>query len=302
MKLPLADIGPESEKGVVAALDDLFGPSFREIGEYLADKVRLHRLRSLKKILERAKEFGPAGSEFLAPPSLKFLLNFTEKASLEENDELCDLWARLLVHASETDSSRNVFFADIISKLGVAEAALFEQLISAPRVRRGAISQIEDAGDEFSHRQAERRYQDASVASLDDEFGILFGTIARLECFGGRIVEALIWGDDDQSCYEAVPWPEASADRISLELLQQLGLIRWVSSVDYGATRGDMTISFAYVTPLGAEFYYSTHDPKLRLTPDERPMGQYPDSDRIPINAPIANYIETLDPDVVLGG
>ncbi|MNK31626.1 hypothetical protein D3C87_500650 [compost metagenome] len=302
MTAALTNVGPESEKGVVSALNDLFGPSFREIGEYLADKVRLHRLRSLNKILKRAQDFGPAGVEFLAPPSLKFLLTFTDRASLEESDELCDLWARLLVQASESEQARHIYFADVISKIGPAEAALFDQLITSPRVRRGALSQIEDAGLEYRHWWAERRYQEAMSDAAGDEHIAIFGTIARLECFGGRVIAAFKWSTaEDDTVYEAIPWPEASKDRLSLELLQQLGLIKFEEGVEYAANGGEASFTFAYVTPLGAEFFYSTHDPLYRLIPDERPSGVYPDSQRIQINAASSSYIGSLDPDFVVG-
>lgn len=188
MTINLPNVGSESEKGVVSALNDLFGPSFREVGEYLADKVRLHRLRSLRKILLRAKQFGPAGAEFIAPPSLKFLLNFTEKASLEDSDELCDLWARLLMQAASEENVRHVYFADIISKIGPSEAKLFNELVTSPTVQRGALSQIEDAGLEFRHWLAERRYKESMEAAAVDEYLTVFGTVARLECFGGRVI------------------------------------------------------------------------------------------------------------------
>ncbi len=302
MTINLPSIGSESEKGVVAALNDLFGPSFREVGEYLADKVRLHRLRSLKKILERAKEFGPAGTEFLAPPSLKFLLNFTEKASLEDTDELCDLWARLLNEASRQENIRHIYFADIISKMGLAEATLFDQLVIAPRVRRGALSQIEDASLEFRHWLVQRRYEEAIEDAVIDGDGAIFGTIARVECFGGRVVAAFKWSSyGEQQYIDAVPWIEASRDRLGLALLQQLGLIRYEEGVEFSSENGDASFSFAYLTPLGAEFFYCTHDPVLRLVPDERPVGDYPDGNRIPINAAPDTYLDTLDLSIVLG-
>lgn len=301
MKLPLADIGGESEKSIVAALDDLFGPSFREVGQYLADKVRLHRLRSLKKILEKAKEFGPPGQEFLAPPSLKFLLTFTEKASLEESDELCDLWARLLVEATQRESARLVYFADIISKISPAEAALFDQLVLQPRVKRGALSQISDAYLEFREWDALRRYVDAIENAAADEAGTMFGTVARLECFGGRVISAyMLSSQEDTTAIDATPWSEAESDRLGIELLQQLGLVRWREDFDLSANGMDLHLSIAYVTPLGAEFFYSTHDPMYRLPPTSRAAGTYPDSERIPINAEPDSYLGQLDQDDVM--
>lgn len=301
MKLPLSDLGPESEKGVVAALDDLFGPTFRELGEYLADKVRLHRVRALKKILERAKEIGPAAEDYLAPPSLKFLLTFTDRASLEEADDLTDLWARLLNQAATAEKVEHLYFADVLSKLGPQEAKIIEDIALHPRIPRGAVSQISDAWYDFRPHRLDLAWEDA-IHRSDSPEEYFRNFVLRVERRGARVLSLFMWanGSNDEF-YSAEAWPGYDKNLMSFLLLHQLGVIHYDEQVmlEFGGEAVNCTV--AYLTPLGAELFHATHDPEWRLGTGERGGGYFPDEDFISPHAEVASYADRFTEEDLFG-
>ncbi|MCW2362871.1 MULTISPECIES: hypothetical protein [Sphingobium] len=56
----------------------------REIGNYIADKIRFLRYKSLLSIVKRAEEKAKINGMALKMPPIKFFLPFAESASLEE--------------------------------------------------------------------------------------------------------------------------------------------------------------------------------------------------------------------------
>jgi hypothetical protein len=82
----------------------LFGPAASEAGLMLEDHVRYFRLRRQVRLCEKTGEFlTDAGVTPRAVP-LKLLIPIIENASLEEDDDLQDMWARLLATAADPSS------------------------------------------------------------------------------------------------------------------------------------------------------------------------------------------------------
>ena len=274
MKLPLADIGTESEKGVVSALNDLFGPSFREVGVYLADKVKFHRLKSLNKILARARVLN-LDQAYANDPQLRFLIPFVEKASVSDDDDLVELWARLLNSEMKASDSHNIFFQDIVSRLSKAEVDLFEALVMKPTRKRGFVRQIVDAWGMAQRSRIQLlvdRCEDG--ADLDDVFENIIGLT---EAMGRRIISIVAINEYiDHEIYDIELWPEANSQRPSLELLEQLGLVKVVNH-DIDAANYEVKIEICYVTALGAKFFFATHPSEWTMPQEERPDGEYPD-------------------------
>lgn len=168
MTIPIP--GTESEKGVVKALDDLFGPSFREFGEYLADKVRFHRLNSVRKIAQKAKKLTADSGDYIEPPPLKFLVPFVESASLEdEADEvMTDLWAKLLADASSDYDIKQVHFIRILREISGREARLLHAMATRSRGTGGKIiSYVDEAAMAQLHlaRSSVSDFLDARLAT-----------------------------------------------------------------------------------------------------------------------------------------
>lgn len=274
MKLPLSDIGTESEKGVVSALNDLFGPSFREVGMYLADKVKFHRLKSLNKILARARVLN-LDQAYANDPQLRFLIPFVEKASISDDDDLVELWARLLNSEMKVSDSHNIFFQDIVSRLSKAEVDLFEALVLKPTRKRGFIRQIVDAWGMAQRSRIQLLVDRCENGSDMDE--VFENVVGFTEAMGRRIISIIAINEyDDREIYDVEPWPEAVSQRASIELLEQLGLIKVVNH-DIDASEYEIKIELCYVTALGAKFFFATHPTEWTLPLDERPGGEYPD-------------------------
>jgi len=93
------------------------------------DILRLHREETLTRITERIRSKGNINPGAVPIPT-KFIVNFLEKASLEEqDDELVELWANLLISAAENYDPRQLHFVSIISQLSGSQARIFESII-----------------------------------------------------------------------------------------------------------------------------------------------------------------------------
>jgi hypothetical protein len=93
-------------EGVMAPFADLLrklaGPVAEELGLTLQDEVRVFRLKRRIRLLERVQQMlNEKGVEPQRVP-LKILVPVIEGASLEEDDELQDRWAALLVNTATT--------------------------------------------------------------------------------------------------------------------------------------------------------------------------------------------------------
>lgn len=105
---------------------------FTEFLGALGDEVRrfrIHREQVALATLKRAKEIRNEEGISAKPVSQKLLAPWLEGASLEgEDDEnISELWARLLAHAPEDFSSEYAAIVDILKKIGKREASALEE-------------------------------------------------------------------------------------------------------------------------------------------------------------------------------
>ena len=77
-------------------LKTLFGKAFEETGEMIADQVRLRRFKSQIKIFEKAEKYLKDKKIDLKKINLKVLAPLVEYSSYEEDENLQDLWAKLI--------------------------------------------------------------------------------------------------------------------------------------------------------------------------------------------------------------
>lgn len=268
MKLPLADIGTESEKGVVAALDDLFGPSFRVLGEYLADKVKYHRLRSLQKIIRKAKEFGPDGVAFVSPPPMKFLLPFVEASSLEEEDDevMSDIWAKLLSDASTEYDAKQLHFIRVLREISGNEARLLHAMATEYRgeLSSGMVYHGEyGAAQQFLTPYHDRLFLRDILHSLPTN-QIAQEFIRRHETAGSHIYyidvaerdgPSDLWETAEDGLSGYVTEMQKAHGQITFELLRAVSLIEEIrcDMIEDGGTGFEFK-AWAF-TGLGGEFY-----------------------------------------------
>jgi hypothetical protein len=259
-----------AKEGAIAirqGLATIFGPAAGEFGQYLADKVRFHRYRSLEKIL--AKAVGPGGRPPKIPP-FKFLVPFFEQASLEEDDDdvIIDIWAKLLADAAREFSSRHMIFLRLVKEITSQEAQLLNDLCH--RYRGGfegpgvwsaaeAPGAITEAGiynflmDWIDNPSTDSKRPFA--AQLIEKFekpGVLIRSVSYYK--GTRGAWPYDHADNDATSDLASPL-ERAYPHISFDILRGLNIIQ-EGTTDEVWHKGFMaSVSFYELTPLGVEFF-----------------------------------------------
>lgn len=167
----LEKASPEAE----AFASQVTGSARAELGAWFADYIRVRRLRSQLKILEKAQSFAADAGYEPGIVNLKLLVPLLEAGSLEdENDDpMLDRWASLLANASDGSAPNvQVGFPEILRQLSPTDARVLDRVfdVVAPNVA------------------PDRRQRDGALASglvrdlgiQEEAFAISFGNLARL--------------------------------------------------------------------------------------------------------------------------
>jgi len=113
---------------VAGLLGQVFGPA-GQAGEWLSDKIRFFRFQSALRTLKKAKKTAENEGIALKEIPIKFLVPFLENCSLEDEDsELINQWANLLVSAGSEYQTNHPAFVDILSQIGPHEARLLKRI------------------------------------------------------------------------------------------------------------------------------------------------------------------------------
>jgi hypothetical protein len=121
------------EKGIEIAksfVDKLVLPPIEELGLLVRDQMAYWRFSNQVKILNKAKNICEKNwvSVKAIPP--KLLCPYLENASLEDDDELQDKWAVLLVNMADSQQNiQNHVFPYILSQLSKEEFNLLESVL-----------------------------------------------------------------------------------------------------------------------------------------------------------------------------
>ncbi len=100
------------------------------------DKLKYLRWERQARLMKRAEEFmqeiGLRDPTRAVP--LKLAIPLLEGASLEDDDELQDLWAKLLVNAADANSTIEIkrVFVDILESIGPLEAQILDVVYRLP--------------------------------------------------------------------------------------------------------------------------------------------------------------------------
>lgn len=107
----------------------------------IEDKLKYLRWERQIRLIDRTHAFiDERGSQMrFRPVPLNVAIPIFEGASLEEDDDLQDLWARLLVNAADADSGIQVRrgFASILQDFSQMEARLLQAIHDAPPMKGG---------------------------------------------------------------------------------------------------------------------------------------------------------------------
>ena len=138
------------EKGLDLAkgfVDKLVNPSIEELGLLIKDQVSYWRFSNQVKILNKAKILCEKNNIETKAISPKLLCPYLENASLEDDDELQDKWAILLMNM--VDSKQNIqnhVFPYILSQLSKSEFNILDSTLTRKQER---ISRLEIELHEF---------------------------------------------------------------------------------------------------------------------------------------------------------
>lgn len=126
----LVGIGKAAEpfsRGTVGLFRRLFGPASSELGELLADRVRVYRANNMNAVLEPVTQSIPLDEAFELP--LRFAIPFIEKASREDNAAIQEMWSNLLKDAASGIEEEHHLILSVLGCLTPRSAALLENIV-----------------------------------------------------------------------------------------------------------------------------------------------------------------------------
>lgn len=159
-------VSPENINNIIDKLSSFIGsivsPGAKEIGLLFEDKVRSRRVLNQVQILLKVKNYVEERGLKISAVPLKILVPLLEHGSLEEEEELQDLWAKMLTNMLDTDANfQNHVFPYILSQISLED---FNQLNILLKNER-ELSKLEDEEREMTEKH---RWE-----HLNKELGIL---------------------------------------------------------------------------------------------------------------------------------
>jgi hypothetical protein len=119
-------------------LNGVFGPASQEFGHLLGDQMKYWRFKNAVSILEKAQVL--IEERGLQPTQVKALgfgdgLRLLEAASLEEDESVQDMWARLMANAVDPGSATRPekMYVDILKSLSNREVVFLDLLAHIDR-------------------------------------------------------------------------------------------------------------------------------------------------------------------------
>ena len=197
------------EKGLDLAknfLDKLINPTVEQVGLLFADKIQYFRLKNQINIIIKAKKFIEDKDITIKELPIKILAPLLEECSLEDNEELQDIWAKML--ANLVDSNKNLqnnIFPFILSQLSIQEYKALENFISlekdsATKYQEYASLKLELYPDDSDPQVSNTEESDKKR----DRYYELYNSLIQLEQSGFKL----------------------SADKVEVANLERLALIR----------------------------------------------------------------------------
>ena len=180
---PGADALKELASGGRGALKRAFGPALTEFGEMLGDRMKLWRFTNFLKIWEKAERL--IAERNLPDGLLKALpygdaMRTLEAASQEDEGDVQELWARLIVNAATASGkpSINKLHVEILRALSPADASLLQLLYPAIGERTFHGQEEVKAFNTEMNAKADAVWRRLS----EDERGVSVQNLIRLRC------------------------------------------------------------------------------------------------------------------------
>jgi hypothetical protein len=114
--------------GTEKFLKKLLGPAIEETGQLIADQIKFRRFRNQVVIFDKAKVLLQSKSIEPKQINLKTLHPLIEYSSLEEDEEIQQIWANVIANISsyETEQSFNLKCIEILKEITPSEILLLD--------------------------------------------------------------------------------------------------------------------------------------------------------------------------------
>jgi|SRR5215213_3167653 len=195
--IELGELSKKTLEGAQSFLDRLLGPAVDETGQLLADKVRYRRFRNQVKMVEAARELVEAAGLEPRPIALQTLVPLVEKASLEEDPTIQQMWAHLLARAA-TSSPRDGLHrlcVEVLASISPREAILLNYVYQEYRRKQPELlarqrtwnpSRSDIAAELLTFRPSEL-YSQSGIGRSDGD--LLLDNLLRLNILRWEIPE-----------------------------------------------------------------------------------------------------------------
>jgi Abortive infection alpha len=112
-------------------LQKLIGPSIDELGLLFSDNVKLWRLKNQIRNLEKVKKIVDEEKIDIKQVNLKVLIPYLEGVSLEDDETLQNLWAKLFTNYIDTSKNLTInVYPNILKQLSTNEVTILRFLQS----------------------------------------------------------------------------------------------------------------------------------------------------------------------------
>jgi hypothetical protein len=247
------------------ALGEIIGSGSKELGEALADRVRYFRWRSAVSIMEKAKKFAKERGVKARHIPLGFLIPFIEQSSLiDEESELSEMWANLLVSSMSEYSAEMIAFTKMLSELTPRGAKILRYLMNQEKGQYSRLVHPETTTTRHIKEVIEDEFDPHDVEGSGQR---VVGALT-MNGFSLMVLNVEVGGESSDFVTEFEL--EVNSNDNSLDLLKRQGLIE-IINIDWIEVDGyAYSAVSALVTPLGLSFYCDCAGVRKTWEPDAK--------------------------------
>jgi len=181
------EVARTTGKGIDAAREfgawvaPFIGGSLEQVMGMFRDKLAYMRWERQVRLVQRAKQFlAERGlSSGTRPIPMKLAIPLLQAASLEEDDELQDIWANLLVNAADANSGVEIrrAYISILEELTPLDVRILSTIYSNPALPEQAQLLTYDLPDRIHTDKPQ-----GDLPRPSEEVTLALGNLARLGC------------------------------------------------------------------------------------------------------------------------
>lgn len=120
--------------GVGSFFNKICSPAAEELGLYLKDKMHIYRVMNLYKITQKVQKKLENNQKYQTNP--RSLINFVEKASLCEDDNIQNMWAGLLLGrlTQPAQEDTDIIYYDLLNSLSIYQARILKLIYADDKI------------------------------------------------------------------------------------------------------------------------------------------------------------------------